>query len=152
MSASQTVLIIIVSYILGSVIDNFGSFLYYKVGCKIWGSLYPKVKHPTLTNTQQRALSRMYSIENFNVLQVWKILKTMYHNLSFALLLLFFASGWRFLQNNDFQWLLLSGVTAISSVILLNRANIYDKWHYKEMLEMVEVLKQEKKLIVSDSV
>ena len=94
----------------------------------------------------------MYSIENFNVLQVWKILKTMYHNLYFALLLMFFDSGWRFLQNNDFQWLLLSGVTAISSVILLNRANIYDKWHYKEMLEMVEVLKQEKKLIVSDSV
>lgn len=150
-SASLAVIIVVVSYVFGNVLDNLGSFLYYKIGCKIWGSPYPKYKHPTLTHTQQRSLIRMYSIENFNVLQSWKVLKTMSHNLSFALLLLFLAAMYHFLQNSNFQWVLLSVISIVSSVVLLNRANIYDKWHYKEMLEMIDVLRQEKKIIVSDS-
>jgi hypothetical protein len=139
------IIAIIVSYIVGNVTDNLGSWLYYKVGCKIWGDPYPKNRHPTLSHAQQRALIREYSPENFSALQTWKVLKTMSHNLSFAVSLIAIISVARFIQFQVAQWLFIAVVSIISAVILLNRANIYDRWHYQQMLETVQVLELEKR-------
>ena len=138
--------IIIISYIIGNVTDNFGSWLYYKIGCKIWGSPYPPNPHPHLSRPQQRALVREYSPENFNALRTWKVLKTMSHNLSFAMLLISFTAIVQLLQHPTIQWAMISVVSIIAAIILLNRASNYDKWHYRDMLETVKVLQLEKKV------
>ena len=136
----------IISYIIGNVTENLGSWLYYKIGCKIWGDPYPEKRHPNLSHAQQRALVREYSPENFNALQTWKVLKSMSHNLSFAMLLLTIVSVTRSIQYRDIQWIIISIVSIISAIILLNRANVYDRWHYQQLLETVEILQLEKKV------
>ena len=136
---------IIFSYLLGNVTDNFGSWLYYKIGCKIWGEPYPKVRHPRLSHAQQRALIRQYSLENFSVLQTWKVLKTMSHNLAFAVLFFTVISIIKYVQYRSLDWIIVFCASIISAVVFLNRASVYDKWHYNQMLETVEVLELEKR-------
>lgn len=35
---------ILVSYLVGNVTDNFGSWLYYKIGSRIWGAAHQPIK------------------------------------------------------------------------------------------------------------
>jgi len=143
---SLSIVIILISYIIGNVSDNFGSWLHYKVGCKVWGEPYPKSHESELSHAKQRALVRQYSPENFSMLRTWKVLKTMSHNISFSLLLVTTVSFIRFAQHNSLDWLVLGIASLVSGIILLQRATIYDKWHYKEMIEMIEILALEQRV------
>lgn len=139
------IIFVMISYIIGNATDNFGSWLYYNVGCKIWGEPHPKEQHPTLSHTQQRALIREQSPENFVFIHTWKVLKTMSHNLSFSTLLIAIVSFIRYAQHQNMQWITITVASIIFAVVFLKRASVYDKWHYKELLETVEVLQLEKR-------
>lgn len=141
------IVLIVVSYVIGNVSDHFGSWLYYKVGCKIWGNPYPQAQHSKLSHAKQRALVRQYSPENFSFLHTWKVLNSMSHNLSFALLLIVTISLVRFVQLESLDWLVLGCISLVSAIVFLYRATVYDKWHYHEMLQTIEVLELEKKAI-----
>jgi len=65
--------------------------------------------------------------------------------LSFAVLLIAIIGVVRFMQYQVVQWIFIAIVSIISAIIPLNRANIYDRWHYQQMLETVEVLELEKR-------
>ena len=145
LSFGAAIIIVFVSYIIGNVIDNPGSWFYYNVGCKIWGGSYLKNQHPTLSHAQQRALIREYSPENFIFIHTWKVLKAMSHNLSLGMFLIAIASFIRFTQYQGMQWIIITIVSIVSATVFLNRANIYDKWHYKELLETIEVLRLEER-------
>ena len=136
---------IILAYVSGNVADTFGSWIYYKFGYKVWGEAWPKNKHPRLSLAQQRALVRQYSPENYVYLQTWKTLKTMSHNLSFAFLLILLVSIFRYIRLLSSDWLVVSCVSLISVIILLKRAHTYDKSHFKEMREIIDVLNLEEK-------
>lgn len=140
------ILLAMVSYVLGNAADNFGSWLYYNIGCKIWGEPYPKEQHLALSHAKQRALIREQSPENFVFIHTWKVLKTMSHNLSFGTLLIAIVTVIRYVQYQNMQWIVIAVVSIILSVVFLKRAAIYDKWHYKELLETVEVLQLEKRV------
>ncbi|MBW7919344.1 MAG: hypothetical protein H3C52_08595 [Anaerolineales bacterium] len=138
---------ILVSYLVGNVTDNFGSWLYYKIGSRIWGAdpSTNKSKKINLTNAQQRALIRHYSPDNFAALQTWKILKNMSHNASFGILLISIVSFVRYGQYFSNDWLMLGLTTLICAIVLLSRASLYDRWHYSQMLETIEVLNLEQR-------
>ncbi len=71
----------------------------------------------------------------------------MSHNLSFAMFVVMISSIIRLIQRYASDWLFLAIVSLFFAVILLNRAQIYDSWHYKELLETVQVLHLEKRAI-----
>jgi hypothetical protein len=139
------VLVVFISYMIGNVIDTFGSWLYYNVGYKIWGNSYLKNEHPTLSHAKQRALVREYSPENFLFIHTWKVLKRMSHNLSIGMLLLAIASCIKYIQYHVPDWIIISIVSIVSATVFLHRASVYDKWHYKELLETIEVLRLEQR-------
>ncbi len=145
------IILVMVAYIIGNAVDNFGSWLYYKIGCKIWGEPYPKEQHPTLSHAQQRALIREQSPENFVFIHTWKVLKTMSHNLSFGMLLVAIVSFIRYAQHQDTVWITMTIASTILAIVFLKRASVYDKWHYKELLETVEVLQLEKRVSLMSS-
>jgi hypothetical protein len=140
------IILVMASYIIGNAADNFGSWLYYKIGCKIWGEPYPKEQRSTLSHAKQRALIREQSPENFVFIHTWKVLKTMSHNLSFGTLLIAIVAAIRYFQHQNIQWIIVAVISIILAVVFLRRATIYDKWHYNELLETVEVLQLEKRV------
>jgi uncharacterized membrane protein len=144
---STAVMALIAAYIVGHVADNQGSWLYYKIGCRVWGQPHPKVGHPSLSRAQQRALVRQYSPENYLYIQTWKLLKNMSHNLSFAFLMVMIVSAIRFAQIWSIDWAFLVIVSLIFMWSFLYRSHVYDTWHYKELLETVNGLRLEDKLI-----
>lgn len=73
-------MLLLASYIIGFAIDSPASWIYYKVGCKIWGQPYDR-RGKRFSTTTERTLVRHFSPENNSYLQTWKVLKTMSHNL-----------------------------------------------------------------------
>jgi hypothetical protein len=140
------ILVGVFAYVIGHVMDTYGSWLHYSLGCRIWGQPYPKEEHPSLNHSQLRALIRQYSLENYAYLQTWKVLKTMSHNLAFALIVFMVVSLIRLTQFPSFDWLFLSIASLFCWLSLLRRAQVYDTWHYKGLLETVQVLQLEKRI------
>ncbi len=140
-------LTIVVAYIIGFAIDTPGSWVYYKIGCRIWGAPYDP-RSRKLSNSTERALVRHFSPENFSYIQLWKVVKTMSHNLSFASILLGITSTVKAFQvqpQYQLEWFSIAIISFIGSVIFLNRSNLFDKWHYRDLTETVNALRLEQR-------
>jgi hypothetical protein len=142
---------LIVSYTIGCAVDTLGSLLYYKIGCRIWGEPYDR-KSKRLSNTIERALVRHFSPENHSYLQTWKIVKTMSHNFSFTFLLLGLTTIIKTFQvplQHQWEWIFLTILSLLISIIFLNRASIFDKWYYRDLTETVQSLHLEQRALES---
>lgn len=140
---------IIVSYVIGFAADSIGSWLYTYIACKFLGS--PKLGiENKLTFSEQRALVRQFSLENFQFIHNWKVLKTMSHNLSCAFLILMVSVFIKIPQaaaGERFQWFLLTLITLVMSIIFMRRAHVFDTWHYRNLTTTVEALHLEKRAL-----
>jgi hypothetical protein len=140
---------IIVSYVIGFAADSVGSWLYIYIACKFLGSPKPEIKDG-LTFSEQRALVRQFSPENFQSIHNWKVLKTMSHNLSCAFLILMlsiFIETFQAVAGQKFQWFLLTLITLFMSIIFMYRAHIFDTWHYRNLATTVKALHLEKRAL-----
>ncbi len=138
--------LILASYVVGNAVDSFGSWIYMGIGMKIWGS--PSDTNRKISVGNQRALVRNYSSENHIYIQQWKVIKTMSHNLSFAFLLLGIVAIIKIIikvESRDFDVITLSIISLIFSAIFLHRAHIFDKWHYKDLTNVVNALHLQEK-------
>ncbi|NEQ44409.1 MAG: hypothetical protein F6K00_12955 [Leptolyngbya sp. SIOISBB] len=140
---------IIVSYVIGFAADSIGSWLYVNIAYKFLGS--PKLGFEgELTFSEQRALVRQFSPENFQFIHNWKVLKTMSHNLSCAFLMLMVAILIEMLQSTGsqkMQWLLLALITLLMSILCMHRAHVFDTWHYKNLATTVKALHLEQRAL-----
>jgi len=142
------ILLVFTSYIIGNAIDSIGSWIYVKIGIKIWGN--PKDNNRKISVGFQRSLVRNYSPENYIYIQKWKVVKTMSHNLSFSFLLLGIIVIIKMIMNEESRNLHIIILTLISflfSLIFLNRAHIFDRWHYKDLTNVVDSLHLQEKAI-----
>lgn len=143
------IVVLIASYIIGFLIDSPGSWIYYKIGCKIWGQPY-NAKTKRLSHIIERVLIRQFSPESNSYVHNWKVLKTMSHNLSFSSLVLAISTFNKSLQVNSqhqMEWVVLTVVLLLSSVIFLHRATRFDKWHYRDLTETVMALHLEQRAL-----
>jgi len=141
--------VIVAAYVIGFAIDSPGSWLYYSIGCKVFGPPYKPAKNG-LSNSQKRALVRQFSPENYSYAQLWKVTKTMSHNLSLSTFILAVVStvqAFRVPTPGRTEWIVLSVVTFLLSVILLHRAHVFDTWHYNDLSNTVQALYLEKKAL-----
>jgi len=149
MDLGVAIVAIVVAYVIGFAIDSPGSWLYYSIGCKVFGPPY-KLSGNGLSHSQKRALVRQFSPENHVYIQLWKVIKTMSHNLSLSSLLLAvvsFVQVFRVPAPNRTEWVILSIVVFLLSVIFLHRAHVFDTWHYDDLSSTVQVLQLEKKAL-----
>ncbi len=140
---------IVAAFVIGFAIDSPGSWLYYSIGCKVFGLSY-KPAGNGLSNSQKRALVRQFSPENYSYIQLWKVIKTMSHNLSlstFMLAVISTAQVFRVPTFNRTEWIVLSVATFLLSVIFLHRAHVFDTWHYNDLSNTVQALHLEKKAL-----
>lgn len=135
------VVLVFTAYIVGNAIDSIGSWIYVKIGMRIWG--HPTDKNRKIPVGYQRSLVRNYSPENHIYIQQWKVVKTMSHNLSFSFLLLGLVMVIKLIVSEESRNIEIGIITLISflfSMIFLNRAHIFDTWHYKDLTNVVDSL------------
>lgn len=140
---------IVVSYVIGFAADSVGSWLYAYTVCKLLGSPKPDMKDG-LTFSEQRALLRQFSPDNFQAIHNWKVLKTMSHNLSCAFLILtlsIFIKTFQAATVQRVEWLLLTLIALCMSIIFMHRAHIFDAWHYRNLATTVKALHLEEKAL-----
>jgi len=125
-----------------------GSWFYYKVACKI-GRNPPKDVPKSFKVTRKERLELHMSIrhespENNQMLQTWKLLKTMSHNLSFVFLCLaFFALVKMYIleYKNYLEWISVSAFCLLISLNLIYRAKEFDKWFFTDLFNSGIALK-----------
>lgn len=139
--ASNGLVAVAISYMIGFAADSIASFFYYKVACQFLG-LPQSFLSDKVTSSEQRTLVREYSPENFQALNNWKILKTMSHNLSFASLILMFSVAIESVQssNQKLEWFLIVLINLTMSIIFMVRAHTFDTWHYRDLAGVVKTL------------
>jgi chromate transport protein ChrA len=137
-----------ISYVIGFASDSIASWLYYIIVCRVLGSPKPALADK-LNVSEQRALVREFSTENFQSINSWKVLKTMAHNLAFASLILMFSVVIEAFQSVDqkAQWFSIAFLTLAMSVIFMHRAHVFDTWHYKDLSTVVKALHLEKRAL-----
>ena len=117
------ILFVFVSYVVGFAIDSPASLYFYYPAV----SLFKKKKNITASYAAEyRILAMHYSPENYKFIQLWKLLKTMSHNLSFVFILMSFACGYHFVINTSDKYSLIASIISIFlSVALLHRAYFF---------------------------
>jgi hypothetical protein len=141
--------LIVAAYIIGFAVDSPASWLYYSIGCRVFGPPYKPAKNG-LSNPQKRALVRHFSPENYSYIQLWKVIKTMSHNLSLStciLAVVFTIRAFQIPAYDRTEWIVLSVVTFLLSVIFLHRAHVFDTWHYKDLSSTVQALHLEERAV-----
>ena len=141
------ILIILIAYVLGFSFDSPGSWYYYKIGCKIFKDPKKETRSRFNFNREKEhemlVMVRDKSPINNEMLQTWKLLKTMSHNLSFSFLLIVIISLVKilfFIVKNPIEWYILSGFCFILSIILLYRAIVFESWFYNHLVNTARAL------------
>lgn len=138
---------IVVAYVVGFAVDSPASWLYYSIGCRIFGRPY-KMMENELSNSQKRALVRQFSPENFSYVQLWKTIKTMSHNLSMSFLILAISFAVRSIQvpvSHRIEWIILAAIMLLLSAVFLHRAHVFDTWSYNDLSNAVQTLHLERR-------
>lgn len=143
-NASAAIAGIAGAYIIGFGVDSLGNWLYKFLGFKLWGPPYIQGSVPILT---ARALVREYSSENHRYLQTWKVMSTMSHNLSLAMIVLMIATLIQAIMSRSLDWGLLSLFSLVFAAIFLHRAHNFDHMHYRDLAEAVDCLHLQKRAI-----
>ena len=138
---------ILTAYVIGFAIDSPASY-YYNISCKFGKN--PKEdnrKKFSLDKEEQLQLHQIVREKCPNItglLQTWKLLKTMSHNLAFTFLLLtifLLVKSIFYSVSNLSQWYLLSAGCMILSLILTKRAKVFDWWFYQDLFNTGLALK-----------
>jgi len=146
---STSAVAIVVSYTIGFAADSIGSWLYIYPTCNVLGSPKP-AKKSSLTFSEQRALVRQFSPDNFQFIHNWKILKTMSHNLSLAFLILMLpalSKAFYAVAEQRIQWLFVAFIALLMSAVFMHRAHIFDTWHYADLTTAVKALHLDKRAL-----
>lgn len=135
---------LLLAYVLGFTFDQPSRWYYRKIGCKLFYD--PKNKVGSRYNFDRQKEHTMHAMirekypESNSMLDTWKLLKIMSHNLSFAflLLVLFLLIKIIFFNvQNILEWCFLFGGCLLISPILLYRAVVFDAWFYAHLIDVI---------------
>jgi len=146
LSLSSIVILFIISYIVGFILDWIGYKYFHYIGKRIWAKTINN-EMKSLTNSDlELVLARHYSKENFIYIVQWYAFRGMSFNLSLAFLFLTTILVLKIMINSMYQmeWLILSFTCLCSSIVLLRKSVKYHIWSHNTMFETVFLLFKDK--------
>lgn len=140
LNLGTAILSILTAYVLGFALDSPASWFYYGICCRVGGNPMRDTRAQySVTRETEKRLLQVIRDRNSGIiafLQTWKLLKTMSHNLAFTFLIFattILAKITFYSISNPVEWFMLSGGSLVVSLILSQRAKIFDQWHYNDL-------------------
>lgn len=146
LNLGQILMVGLVSYIVGFVLNTPGYTLHTQVGLRLW-RISKELQAEGMDNSKKNVLIREFSPANLVYLEKWLSYRAFSHNLALALLLLGICLvSQYFITKLTALDALLWGVIALLSVFpLLYRAQLYQRLYYMDLGNTYKELKLQSK-------
>lgn len=150
----SSILLFIISYILGFVFHYFGYIYFSFIGKKLWKKIINNLESSPFSNEQKFAIVRHFSKENFIYVEQWYAFRGMSFNLSLAFLLLFIVLTIKILYASLFtlDWMIFSISCLVFSIVLLKKAITFHCWSHKTLIETIKTLNLDNKKITESNI
>ncbi|MGX5858279.1 hypothetical protein ACWKW6_31775 [Dyadobacter jiangsuensis] len=151
-SLNLALVIIIIAYILGFSIHQFGYNYFYLAGKLLFKKNFLGYERGLSTEERKFILVRHFSKENFTYVELWNSFRGMSFNLSLVFLMIAIIIVVRLVANSSFgfDWGVVVAFFLLLSLITLRRAVTFHIWSHRTLKETVETLRLAQKAINVD--